>query len=138
MKTILLILFLLLSTMGFGQQSLGIDLTKSIYWHGDTVMRFYSPEINRNQLYIDPDPYVILTIINLWDQYKKDCYNDSTVSYYYTLCDGGDCRNTPCEKGGVDFFANNCPAHWSHKSPNVLSEWMTWIEKKYIHKPEKK
>lgn len=126
MKTkLLIILFLGLTVTGFGQI---VNDSMIKFHHGPTA-----------KLYIDntgfdpnvvPDTYIALNILHLWDHYKTDCYNDSTVSYYYTLCDW-DCWDVPCNKGETILMDQKCPEHWEHKSPNNLSRFMNWIEKKY-------
>lgn len=62
-------------------------------------------------------------------QYEKDCYNDSTVSYYYTMCDNG-CWDVPCNKGDKDFTGWECPAHWKHKIP-TFEGFIKYIKLKY-------
>lgn len=67
--------------------------------------------------------------IQLLFQYEKECFNDSTVSYYFRLCDDADCWNLPCEKGSFDEFGNQCPEHWKHKEP-TFADFLLWLRKR--------
>lgn len=64
-------------------------------------------------------------------EYKNKCYNDSTVHYYYIMCDMG-CRDIPCDKGSKNWTGIECPCHWEHVTP-TFEGFIAWLQKKYYH-----
>jgi len=109
----------------FGKDS--IDIT-SPQCPGDTSVtsvNFEEPKI-RGQ-----DIEFVHTILFLYSEYETECYNDSTASYYYTVCDGSDCWDVPCKKGSSIWFndSQKCPEHWTHRGP-TLTGFIEFLRKK--------
>ena len=76
-----------------------------------------------------------VTVFDVMD-YATKCYNDSTVEYFYKMCDGPDCWKVPCEKGecisiweSMPEYDAYCPAHWYHKEP-TFSGFIEYLKKK--------
>jgi len=68
-----------------------------------------------------------LITINLLLEYEKECYNDSSVAYYWTFCDM-ECWEVSCIKGDTNWFGQKCPEYWIHKTP-IFSDFLKWIRK---------
>ena len=67
-------------------------------------------------------------ILDLLIEYETDCFNDSAVSYYYTLCDMG-CWDVPCNKGDTLWHGGLCPEHWHHEEP-TFKGFIKWLKLK--------
>ena len=144
LTTIILILF----TIGLNAQTekLYIDNTNtttplipchdSTLWPNDTSDHHLAIGIDESYL---EEPYIPRSngvfndtkevVLSLLIKYETDCYNDSTVSYYYTLCDW-DCWDVPCNKGDTLWHGGLCPEHWHHKKMGDLSDFIKWLKLK--------
>ena len=63
------------------------------------------------------------------NDYSKECYNDSTFKYYYTVCDI-DCWDVPCNKGEKSWMGQTCPEHIIHRKP-TFEGFIAYLRKKY-------
>jgi len=63
-------------------------------------------------------------------EYEEVCYNDSIVSYFYTLSDMGKSWNVPCDpKVNKNAIIPYCSAHWKHKTP-TFEGFLLFISKR--------
>ena len=60
--------------------------------------------------------------IRKFDQYKSECYADSTARYHYTICDVG-CWEVPCDPEED----KDCPKNWEHREPTFI-DFMNWLK----------
>jgi len=92
------------------------------------------PIIKKDTVFTPTDYYsykqdFACTLLELWDEYKVYCYNDSTAEYFWTYCDLG-CWDVPCIKGDTNWLGDKCPEHWKHRQPE-FTDFMQWLKNNY-------
>ena len=104
--------------MGFGE-----DTTYAELWDYQSLIL---PDLSPKAI-MDNEMFCAFTL-QMLEQYETDCYNDSTVHYYYTLCDMG-CWDVPCNKGDTLWHGGLCPEHWHHEEP-TFKGFIKWLKLK--------
>ena len=84
----------------------------------------------KSEITLDMTDLIAESIVELYGKYERECYADSSASYYYKMCDGIDCWCVPCDSGSTNFIGHKCPAHWSHRKPTLIG-FMGWLKKQY-------
>lgn len=141
MKTTITAILFLISMVGVGQKP--IDHKIILNDDGDTVGVYltedkilvkpnYIPKINSTisarSDYGDIPTRAIRAIVDHWKQYKQECFNDSTVRYYWTFSDMGVTWTEPCDPNIENNFMP-CQRHTSHKQP-TFEGFMDWLERR--------
>lgn len=62
------------------------------------------------------------------NDYSKKCYNDSSIEYYYTVCDNG-CMDYPCNPEYNSAF-QPCNKRTIHRKP-TFEGFIAYLRKKY-------
>ena len=135
MKAITLLLLLLFSSLLYGQEisnsgSRFTDFETSYVFSDGWEAKVTVGEVTYQNKVGIYQTMVLATIVQQWKEYQTECYADSTVSYYYTLCDW-DCWKVPCKKGEIIGLLNDniCPEHWTHREPTPIG-FMEYLTKK--------